>query len=425
MISGALFDLRGQRSLKTFLILAVLFVAAVVVVNLVAGVFALFFDIAVLAAGIVVRLTCDIVFLPPYVRAKHAPVPFHAAEAEGGRLEIVNGVPVLSLTGTNRRMGRQAGILVKDQLQFLMKNFLHFVFRNPARRATALKKARSLERHIPGQYLEELHGLSETSGVPYEDLLLANTFTEDYRGFLCSTLTVRGSASPGGRLVMGRNLDFISVGVLHHYNMVTVYHPNNGRSFAVVGWPGFIGAVSGMNSLGLTSAMLVSFNGGFSSERIPSTIAFRMLLERCGTVAEATALLEANRTAGPFNLTLADAEGNMCVAELAHNHFATREPLSDILICTNRFHMGEYSETPADYRASRLKSIVRNNRGIFDMEEIKRAMRKVYLPLINLQCMLFLPEERVVHLAVGTMPAAKGEFRRIDLAKWFAGGQGD
>lgn len=413
MSKAALLDLRRQRSLWIAAALVVLFVAVMVAVNLTAA--ALIVDAAVLAAGLVVYLACDFISLPPFFRLRHRPLPYTAGEAEGGSLEIIDGVPLLTLAGTNRQMGRQAGILVKDLLHVLIRDFLHFLFRDEARRRIALEKARSLEKHIPEQYLEELRGISETSGAPYEDLLIANTFTEDYRAFLCTTLAVRRSASADGEIIIGRNLDFVTAGVLQHYSMVTVYRPENGRSFAAITWPGFIGAVSGMNSSGLTSAMLISFNGDFSSGHIPSTIAFRMLLEQCETVDEAIRLLEKNPIAGPFNLMLADAAGEMSVAELAHNHFAVRAPENDALACSNRFHMGRYSSAPPDYRTCRLRKIIDRSRGKFDVETIRRAMRRVYLPFINAQCMIMLPRKRVVYLSAGKMPAAKGTFRKIEL----------
>jgi predicted choloylglycine hydrolase len=419
MIREILFDLRRQRSLKIAVVLILLIFVAVVAVNVFAGIYALIFDAVLIIAGILISLACDIITSPPFVRRKHTPVPFRAGEAEGGKLEIIDGIPILSLRGTNRRMGRQAGTLIRDQLHVLVRDFLNYVFRNPAKKKTAMEHARSLERFIPPQYLEELRGMSETSGVPYEELLLANTFTEDYRIFLCSTLTVRGAASADGRLIMGRNLDFISVGVLQHYNMVTVYHPENGGAFAAMTYPGFVGVVTGMNSRGLTSAMLISFSGGFSAERVPSTIAFRMMLERCGTVGEAAKFLSENPIAGPFNLSLADAAGGMCVAEMAHDHFALRQPQDDVLICTNRFHGGEYSRNRPDYRTCRMRKMVKKERGKFDVERIQRVMSKVYLLFLNLQSMVILPEERALYFSSGKIPAAKGHFKRLDLNAYF------
>jgi predicted choloylglycine hydrolase len=413
-----LVELRSQRSPKIAAVLIALVITAVVVVNAIGGGIALIFDILVLAAAIAVYLTCDIVTMPPYFRRKHRPAPFREGEAEGGRLEIRDGIPILMLKGASRQMGRQAGILIREQLHVLVRDFLNFIFRNPARKRAALAHAHSLEKHIPAQYLEELRGTSETSGVPYEELLLANTFIEDYRIFLCSTLAARGEATADGKVIMGRNLDFISAGVLQHYNMVTIYHPDHGHPFAAMTYPGFIGAVTGMNARGLTSAMLISFTAGFSGECVPSTIAFRMLLERCATVEEATEFLRGNPIAGPFNLSLVDAEKGMRVAELAYDHFAVREAENDVLTCTNRFYAGSRSGSRPDWRMRLMKGTARDERGKFNVERMQRAMRKVYLFLVNLQCMVLLPEERVVHISFGKIPAAKGQFKRLDLREY-------
>jgi predicted choloylglycine hydrolase len=413
-----LIELRSQRSPKIAAALVIMLIAVIVVANLIAGVAALVFDAFVLACGIALYLTCDIITLPPYFRRKHRPVPFREAEAEGGRLEIGDGIPILILAGDNRRMGRQAGILLKEQLHVLIRDFLNYIFRNPRKKKMAMQRALSLEKHIPAQYLDELRGISETSGVPYEELLLANTFTEDYRLFLCSTLAARGKASAGGKMIMGRNMEFISVGVLQHYNMITIYHPDNGGAFAAMTYPGFIGAVTGMNARGLTTAMLISFSGGFSNERVPSTIAFRMLLERCATVDEAAKFIRENSIAGPFNLSMVDAEGGAKVVELASGHFETREPEDDVLTCTNRFYAGAHAGEKPDWRMRLLKHVAKNERGSLDVPAMRRALKMVYLFLVNLQSMVFLPEERVAHISFGDIPAAKGEFKRVDLGKY-------
>ena len=378
--------------------------------------------VLLLALGAFIHLACDIIIVPPYVRGKQAPVPFVEGQAEGAKLEILDGIPILTLRGSNKQMGRQAGLLLKDQIQALIRDYLNFLFRDPAKRRKAMEKARALEKHMPPECREELLGMSETAGVPYEDLLLANTFMDDYPAFLCSTLTVRGGATAHGRPLMGRNLDFLSLGVLKHYSMLIIYHPEKGNSFASVSWPGAVGVASGMNSHGLAAAMLLSFNGDVTGDGAPSTLTFRMLLQRCKTVEEGIRFLQEkeNRIASAFNLSLADAEGEMCVAELAGNHFEIRRPEDDVLICTNDFIAGRYSDMPLDGRFRRMQEIVSRERGKFDVEKIESTMAEVYLPLINIQCMVFAPEDGELYLSIGGIPAAKGRFRKIDLSERFA-----
>jgi predicted choloylglycine hydrolase len=418
MIKEAFLDLRRQRSLMIAIASLVLLLAAIVVADLIGGIVTIAFDLAVVAAGVTLYFTCDVVTMPPFFRPKQKPVPFRASEAEGGRLEIRDGVPFLLLKGGNRQMGCQAGALIKEQIEVVVRDYLNYIFRNPAGKKTALQKALSLEKYIPEPYLEEIRGMSETSGIPYEELLLGNTFIEDYRLFLCSTLAARGAATASGQVIMGRNLDFPDVGLLRHYGVVAVYRPENCYHHAALTYPGFVGTVTGMNERGLTCAMLLSWSGGFSSECIPSTIAFRMMLERCANVAEARDFLNANRIAGPFNLSLADASGGMLVAELAHDHFGLREPEDDVLICTNKFHTGPHAVSRPDWRTRLMKSIAQDEHGKFDVERMKRALVRVYLFLLNLQCIVLLPEERVVHLSMGKIPAAKGAFKRIDLKEF-------
>ena len=378
--------------------------------------FALLLPLLILAAVSFIYFFCDTIVVFPYVRLKHSPVPFEEGRFEGGELRIINGIPVMTLRGSPRDMGRQAGALCGEQIRALVDEYLRRLFVDFDRMDAARARSRRLEGQIPERYLDELRGIAETSGVPYRDLLLANTFVEYYKAFACSAICVQEDAGLEGGMLVGRNLDFPSLGIAHHYSMITIYHPDDARAFASVNWPGMTGAITSINEDGLTTAMLISFGGEFDFDRMPSSFAFRLIAEKFSTVQEAADFLKDNPIASPFNLILADAADGALVVELGPNHYFVRRPLRGVLPCTNYYGEGGEKGASRDSRYARIVEFAERRRGSFTVEDVQEILGDVYLPLINIQAMVIAPRDRQIYLSIGAGPAALGAYRKIDLA---------
>jgi isopenicillin-N N-acyltransferase-like protein len=89
-----------------------------------------------------------------------------------------------------------------------------------------------------------------------------------------------------------------SVGVLDKYVLVTVYRPKGKHAFAVVGYPGLIGATVGMNDAGLALTINDAYSSKdaaarFSARGVPTGFVYRRVLEECVTVDEAEKLVRA------------------------------------------------------------------------------------------------------------------------------------
>ena len=76
---------------------------------------------------------------------------------------------------------------------------------------------------------------------------------------LCSALMVDAGRSETGGPLLGRNLDYPSLGYIHEYSLVTVYRPRGKHAFVSIGFPGLVGCLSGMNDAGLTVGVLEVF----------------------------------------------------------------------------------------------------------------------------------------------------------------------
>jgi len=95
-----------------------------------------------------------------------------------------------------------------------------------------------------------MRGLSDATGVDFASVRRLHMFPELIKAS-CSMFTAWGGATPNGKLLQLRSLDFGIVSVLYKRALIHVRHPLNstyGHTFATLGWTGFIAGLTGMSS---------------------------------------------------------------------------------------------------------------------------------------------------------------------------------
>src|SRR5204862_108426 len=137
----------------------------------------------------------------------------------------------------------------------LLKHYhLHLLWR------LFVNEGNKLVEHFPDDYRRELEAEIRAAGIDHERGVVGNTMFDLKKFLACSALLVDGDHSATGGPLVGRNLDYPSLGYAHEYSLVTVYRPERAKhAFAAVGFPGLVGCLSGMNDAGLTVAVLEVF----------------------------------------------------------------------------------------------------------------------------------------------------------------------
>ena len=184
---------------------------------------------------------------------------------------------VLHLYGNNGyELGLAQGKLMKTEVKefiyktwgYLIKMVINPEKFSPLIQAMILNKgfdkaldwtARVTEPFTPQAYFDELRGLADGSGVDYQMLLRINLFAELTKAS-CSFVGAWGSAVSNDHSYQVRALDYDTDGPFKDYPVLTVYHPSSGNNWAQVGWPGSIGALTGISSAQMSiSEIGVSF----------------------------------------------------------------------------------------------------------------------------------------------------------------------
>lgn len=182
-----------------------------------------------------------------------------------GRLDAIGGLKVLRVWGTPAERGYAHGFLLgRDIAATGIAEFTARFARKPA----LLQQARAAVGRLiayPDEARAEIEAMfagvvdsKATLDMPelerafdLQDLLVANAL--DVFGLMgCSGFTVWGDQVVGGGVLTARNFDWPLTGRhLLDATMLVVQHFPDGRAVASVGWPGFVGTVTGVSNDGV------------------------------------------------------------------------------------------------------------------------------------------------------------------------------
>ena len=287
---------------------------------------------------------------------------------------------------------------------------------------------------------------------------------------------IRGSATDDGQIRLAQHFALLDSNISHKHTVLLVHRPDDGPAFCTLGWTGLIWGFSGMNEEGLAYAVTPSdsldnpFAGQVKNEAwlakllatgTPVGIKGRQILQQHETVQQARATLAGQQNTFGWNFMLADATGDMLVAELDANilgdpdggmleigpdpadpenldswgrHFASvggddlrmgmhfTKNVPDIETQIIVFDVQpQFLWSSFYYRSlkahARLGEEIRKRYGGIGLAEAIEILRTPELVDNNesMNAAVFEPERGVVHWSMGQVPATDGTFHEFDL----------
>lgn len=339
---------------------------------------------------------------------------YQEQEFSGGRLEYVNEVPVLYVSGTPGDMGAQSAALSTNRVKPLLTIPRKLLDDSGVGVAwpVIVKGAKHMFTAAPPRYREELDAAGKAVGLTDDELgslYVANAMVELRRMGGCSGLLVMPERSANGEMIFGRNLDFPNIANLYQLGLVTVYRPQGRHAFASIGFPGMVGVISGMNDAGLCLATFDSYaakDGSpmFNPQGVPLALLNRQILEECSTLDEARKLLEASKRTTMMSLVICDRE-HAAVFELTPKSVVQRNAEQDVLICTNHFISPQLHVVKDCWRFDKLLER-RAQKGPLGMEQLAAALNDVNQGDFTLQTMTFEPAHLRIGVSLGPPPSS-------------------
>lgn len=225
------------------------------------------------------------------------------------REDLAPGVVRVSLGGEGYSLGFALGSALRREIRECVPGFQRDVLgADPLgflARDGLLEKAWKLDALMPRRFREELRGVSDATGMPYADLLLVNVF--DDLQYLSGCSSVVALADGSSALLHGRNADF-ALPRLAGVKIVLDIDTRGGK-IRTIGFPGYIGAISGLSDRTLAVSGHTSISDRMGPG-IPIGILYRMILEECRTLEEAEQLLRRARRTTGNNLAVSSAKEN-------------------------------------------------------------------------------------------------------------------
>ncbi len=189
---------------------------------------------------------------------------------------------------------------------------------------------------VEPEYAEELQAIAAILDVPEPDVLLANFYYDALKVALgCTAFAVESSAGP----LHGRNLDWASPGrQLARSTLVLNYHHDGELRYRVIGWPGHIGALSGLRP----GAFSITLNAVLSADEPqilpPVSLLLRTVLAEATDFTTALSRLEHAPIASDCLLLVAGARPReMAVVERTPTRAAVRTSTEGLLVVTNDY----------------------------------------------------------------------------------------
>jgi isopenicillin-N N-acyltransferase like protein len=348
------------------------------------------------------------------------------AKSGKGELRYVSGVPVLTLEGTPQEIGTQFGELAlrpaKEPLLGRVDSYMKQVGWEKEF-PTMVRFAPVVFGSFPKHNQVELETAAKTAGVDKNLLTALNAIPDFAKMGGCSTLVVGPARSTTGGPLFGRLLDWPPFEELPEYTAVIVFRSPGKHALAAVTLPVLLGVLSGMNDAGLALSIneITAAKDGSKSPNlngVPMLFLFRKILEECATVEEAEKVLKAHPRTTWFCLTVCDAKGG-CVFEVTPRNVVRRDGVNDCCCCTNHFRTDKLCVTTKCPRYARLEAVQKAD-GKLGVTEVARALDSVNQGPSTIQCMVFEPKDRVLHLSYGGGKSATAKpLTKLDLGPLF------
>jgi isopenicillin-N N-acyltransferase-like protein len=352
---------------------------------------------------------------------------FREGRFEGGQLRYINDLPVLIVSGTPEEIGRQKAALTGEAVLKLVdypKKLLRAGNNSDERRQKLAAMAEALKPQIPADYRDEMRAFMDKAGLERQSEmgLLGNVMLDIYRGgFGCSSLIVESSRSATGGPLFGRNLDFYTLGLLDNYGLVTVHRPKGKHAFAMIGFPGIFGCLSGMNDAGVALAVHEVFLSKdkapmFNPKGVPYAMCIRRVLEECESLDKAEKILRSTERTTLFSLAACDRRG-AAVFELTPKTVAVRRATDGLCFCTNHFRTGDLIM----FALCRRYPVLENCRSLktLGVEDVAKKLDQVNMGRLTVQTMIFEPEPLILHLAMGSCPSSALPMKKLKLRPLF------
>ena len=246
---------------------------------------------------------------------------------------IKNGITVVYLSGNPYEIGYAHGKLCKEDI--LQAHEYYFALYDNRENIESMqgwmKTTREVEKYVPKEYIEEMRGISDGSGIGYDKILFINLLTTVARKNGCFAFAYKDKKL---NIHILRQIDLRINQKLWKKMILFVVKPQNGNMFAAFLNPGWIDGETGMNDKGL----YISQNAIHIRQSIwnimPITHLTRYMLQYADTISDVDKILS-EQEAFPVKLLFVASKERAAVFEIANDEKARIDMENRFLVLSN------------------------------------------------------------------------------------------
>lgn len=230
-------------------------------------------------------------------------------------VEVCDDVTILHLKGSYYEMGYGYGSLVKDKIVQNVRAVYDFLEEFNVSYSDLLVIWDIMKEYIPLEILEEMQGMANGSGIPFEQIAAVNMLGPVYHDISCSGSAAWGPATLDGKLYHMRSYDTtldirdpVTGTYLQENQILIVREPDTGFASLYPAIACDIGSVGGINEHGIGVGYKLSWSYSDTTfHGIPKEVRMKMVLDQAATVEEAIDIINTNRTKGG-NFIISDSK---------------------------------------------------------------------------------------------------------------------
>jgi hypothetical protein len=247
---------------------------------------------SVTSSAVAIAIALGVMALMPVGSEADEPVP------------VVDGMPVVVLSGTHEERGRAYGEAVGPMIKDNLGKFWDEARAKGMDKAAMSARAVELSPSMPDHMVTEIRAMAEASGADFGELLAMNMFGSSVRSHDgCTIVVAVGSGSETGNTLASKTRD------ANAPNVLLIVEPIDGKhGFMAVAGAGDWGISFGINDEGLADGnnwvpVPEYFEGGWDENPLN-----RYVLEMCADVDESIELVRTVDKYGGTSVMVADKD---------------------------------------------------------------------------------------------------------------------
>ena len=254
-------------------------------------------------------------------------------------------VPLLEVSGDSYEMGLQYGTLLRPEILAALESLKKFFEWQASKMhlpyflltAGAKFKTRQMAPRLPVRYREELKGVADGSGVPYDSVVLVSLVYDLYQSLMaCTGVLLRG---PAGSIIQGRLNDTTGFGEMAGMMVVVRHKPRGFNAVTHLDPPLYLGVETGFNDRGLVIAGETLRVQKPNPRGFSHPFLMRMILEEAASLEEIYPFFDRYPQVGSDGCVWSDQRrGRGAVVELTPWGWSKKELGGPILWDFNRFY---------------------------------------------------------------------------------------